>query len=120
MITRFEGGTQTFIKHTFPDSLNSGDTLRAEIYSENEDWKIIEAYSYCRIGSDGIFRVNKRTTQECKQLFVEDNRVKIEFITMGDRNKKFDLLTLVLQDKNEVKKATELQLTYYLDSLQGS
>lgn len=103
-----------FITHTFPDSLSGGDTLKAEIYSETDEWKIIEAYANCSIENSGIFKPKHRTQLECLSLFVDENRVLIEFVTIGKGPKIFDKVTLVMVNDEGIQKAAEMDFTYYL------
>ncbi len=102
------------LHHNFPDTLDSGDIILAYVESQNENWKIVQAFVNCQIGNDSVFRIFKRSELECLELPVIENKVHIEFTTMGKGNKLFDLLTIIFENDKRVKKATEIQLTYYL------
>ena len=111
-ITQFENDLN-FIKNTFPVSLISGDTLKAEIYSESDDWKIIEAYVNCSI-EYGVFVPKYRTKLECLELFIDENRAQIEFITVGHGPKVFDVVTLIMENEEGMQRAAEMEFSYYL------
>ncbi len=93
-ITRLDNNEVTF-KHNFPEILTSGDTLSAEIESQNSDWKIIAAYVNCPVDEDGQFKIQHRFDIECLQLPVENNNVLIQFFTVGQVQKSFYPLTLI-------------------------
>jgi len=111
--------SDVIIRHSFPDTLNSGDKVFAEIESKNPDWKITRSFVYCQIGSDNVFRIFHRTKHECLELPVENNKAYIEFATKGIGDKEFGTVTLVLENKDGIKKATELEFKYYLKEKNG-
>ena len=114
MIEDVSGNNQIQINHNFPDTLNSGDTVKAVFSSKNNNWQIVKAYAHCRIGSDGVFRIFKRTRVECLELPVRDKQALVQFVTVGKGNKVFDNITFVLQNTEGIEQATEMDFKYYL------
>jgi hypothetical protein len=111
--------SDVLLYHNFPDTLNSGDKVFAEIESKNPDWKITRSFVYCPIDSDNVFRIYHRFKNECLELPVENSKAYIEFTTLGIGNKEFGTVTLVLENKDGIKKATELEFKYYLKEKNG-
>jgi len=112
--------TEVSISHNFPDTLYSEDQVSSEFVSKNPDWVIIRSFVYCPIGSDDVFRIFHRSKHECLELPVENNKAYIHFTTVGLGEKEFGTVTLVLENKEGIKKATEFELKYYLKEKNGS
>ncbi|MEQ9167822.1 MAG: hypothetical protein RLO12_16295 [Fulvivirga sp.] len=113
-ITKLETDDAYFIQHDFPKTYFTDSVLKAKIYSNSEEWKILRAFNYCKIDDDNVFRIRHRTKVECLEFPVDDNIVQIEFTTIGLGEKDFGTVTLVLENKEGVKKATELEFPYFL------
>jgi hypothetical protein len=112
--------SDVLLNHNFPDTLNSGDKVFAEIESKNPDWKITRSFVYCPIDSDNVFRIYHRFKHECLELPVENNKAYIEFTTLGIGKKEFGTVTLVLENKDGIQKATEIEFKYYLKEKNGT
>ncbi len=105
---------QVDLIHNFPDTLITGEKVIAEIESKNRDWQIISSFIYCPIGENDTFKVSKSTELECLELPVENHKTQIEFTTNGIGDKYFGLVTIVLENSEMMRKATELEFYYYL------
>lgn len=114
IIEDVSGNNEIKINHNFPDTLVGGDTVRAVIASENKNWRISKAYVNCQVGPDGIFRILHRTRLECLELPIKDNQALIQFVTLGKGEKVFDKVTLILENTDGIKQASELDFRYYL------
>jgi hypothetical protein len=114
------GNNKIIVDHTLPDTVVTKERVKGKIFSTNKQWKIKEAYFFCPIGSDGIFRIRRRHEHECGRFVVKDNAVLIEFTAAGPGLKNFPLTTILFENSLGLIQGKEFDLKYYIKKTQAN
>jgi hypothetical protein len=126
-ITKWKNGRQSLIIedlsenkdlgliNTFPDTLNSGDTVSANYFLKNKEWKITHAYLVCDLDEDAILFERHRFKIECMELPVYGDTLLIRFQTVGTGNKKMEPFTIIAENAIGIQQAILIDIQeYYL------
>ena len=114
------GNNEIILRNTLPDTVTTKSRVKGKVFSTNTKWKIKEAYFFCPIGSNGIFRIRHRSKHECGRLVVRNNAVIIEFTAAGPGPKKFPLTTILFENDNGLIQGKEFNFKYYIKKTQAN
>ena len=79
-------------------TVNIGEELTVEIYLDNSDWEIIQAYFDCENNLE-LDEINKSITGCDKELFLENDTIFIGFRPTLTGRKKFSPITVLAENK---------------------
>jgi hypothetical protein len=100
---------------TWPDTLNSGDTVSAFYYLTNKEWKIKKAFLVCDLDENGVLFERHRFKIECMELPIYGDTLLIRFQTIGTGNKKMEPFTIIAENTIGVQQAILIGIQdYYL------
>jgi hypothetical protein len=101
--------------NTFPDTLNSGDTVSAVYFLKNKEWRIKRAYLSCDLDEDGVLFERHRFKIECMGLPIHGDTLYIRFQTIGTGNKKMEPFTIIAENTIGIQQAILIDVQdYYL------
>jgi len=90
-------------------TVNIGEELTVEIYLDNSDWEIIQAYFDCENNLD-INEIKKRINGCDKELFLENDTIFIGFRPTVTGRKKFSPITVLAE--NELRELKILNTSF--------